>query len=102
MEIISDCHTAVICLSHEELMRMGYSRGDTESLVNQPLAIPGICCSIFLREDRPDFVKVSMRSVGDIPVNRFCSDFFEVADTSTPQAASFTAVSPNVAADSTK
>lgn len=76
MEIISDCHTAVICLSHEELMRMGYSRGDTESLVNQPLAIPGICCSIFMREDRPDFVKVSMRSVGDIPVNRFCSDFF--------------------------
>ena len=76
MELLRDKHTAVISLSAEELNRMNYSRGDTESLVNQPLAIPGIDCSIFLREDRENFVKVSMRSVGDIPVNRFCSENF--------------------------
>lgn len=67
---------AVITLSLDELKERGYSRGDTESLVNQPLAIPGIEYSIFLREDRTDFVKVSMRSVGSFPVNRLCAEHF--------------------------
>lgn len=76
MELFRDLHTSLITLSADELKSMNYSRGDTESIVNQPLAIPGIDCSIFLREDRENFVKVSMRSTGDIPVNRFCSEFF--------------------------
>lgn len=67
---------AIISLSREELHDMGYVRGDTESLVNQPLAIPGIVWSVFLRQDDEDYVKVSMRSVGSFPVNLICRDNF--------------------------
>lgn len=76
MEILPGRRVALITLSADELKAHGYSRGDTESLVNQPLQIPGIECSIFLREDREGFVKISMRSVGEFPVNRVCADHF--------------------------
>lgn len=74
MTLMRDYRTALIALTLDELKEMGYSRGDTESLVNQPLAIPGIECSILLREDHEGFVKVSMRSIGDIPVNIICAE----------------------------
>ncbi|MEF2642914.1 MAG: DHHA1 domain-containing protein, partial [Paramuribaculum sp.] len=67
---------ALITLSYEELQRFGYHRGDTEALVNVPLSIPGITYSIFLREDEPDYVKVSMRSKGDFSVKQICEDHF--------------------------
>lgn len=76
MELLPEHRAAIITLSLEELKSFGYNRGDTESLVNQPLRIPGIEYSIFLREDRENFVKVSMRSIGDFPVNRLCSEHF--------------------------
>ncbi|MDE7470028.1 MAG: bifunctional oligoribonuclease/PAP phosphatase NrnA [Paramuribaculum sp.] len=67
---------ALITLSADELKRLDYSRGDTESLVNQPLAIPGVVWSVFLRQDDENYIKVSMRSVGDFPVNIVCHDHF--------------------------
>jgi len=76
MELLHEHRAAVIALSLDELQAYGYSRGDTESLVNQPLAIPGVEYSVFLREDREEFVKVSMRSVGSFPVNRVCAEHF--------------------------
>ena len=44
-------------------------------MVNRLLAIPGVVYSAFLREET-DMVKVSMRSVGDFPVNMVCKDHF--------------------------
>lgn len=76
MELMTEHRAALIVLSLDELKARNYSRGDTESLVNQPLAIPGIEYSIFLREDREGLVKVSMRSVGSFPVNRLCAEHF--------------------------
>lgn len=67
---------AVISLSRAELDSLGYTRGDTESLVNQPLAIPGISWSVFMRQDDEDYIKVSMRSVGSFPVNVVCREHF--------------------------
>lgn len=75
MELFESKGAALITLSRDELNRFHYSKGDTEGLVNRPLAIPGICYSAFLREES-DFVKVSMRSVGDFPVNILCSEHF--------------------------
>ena len=75
MELFEAKGAALITLSREELNRFHYSKGDTEGLVNRPLSIPGIRYSAFLREES-DFVKVSMRSVGDFPVNLLCSEHF--------------------------
>lgn len=75
MEVFYDEHAALICIDRAELNRFNYKKGDTEGLVNKPLAIPGILYSCFLREET-DYIKVSMRSLGDIPVNKICGDYF--------------------------
>lgn len=75
MEVWSDMGAALIRLSRAELNRFHYSKGDTEGLVNRPLAIPGVVYSAFFREE-DGYVKVSMRSLGDFPVNELCRDHF--------------------------
>lgn len=75
MEVYKNMKAAIISLSREELNRHHYTRGDTEGLVNRPLAIPGVLYSVFLREET-DTIRVSMRSVGDMPVNKVCSEYF--------------------------
>lgn len=65
---------AIITLSRDDLHEFGYTKGDTEGLVNTPLAIPGIVYSIFLREDTPNYVKVSMRSKGNFSVKKLCEE----------------------------
>lgn len=75
MEVFPEMHAALITLSRSDLNNFGYKKGDTEGLVNKPLAIPGILYSCFLREET-DYIKVSMRSLGDFPVNIVCSEAF--------------------------
>lgn len=75
MEVFPEVGGAIIELSREELHRFNYQKGDTESLVNKPLSIPGIYWSIFLREDA-DYIKVSARSIGDFAVNGYCEQYF--------------------------
>lgn len=75
MEVFKDAGAALICLTRDELNRFHYVKGDTEGLVNRPLAIPGIVYSAFMREE-DSYVKVSMRSVGDFPVNKLCKEHF--------------------------
>ncbi|MCI9608557.1 MAG: bifunctional oligoribonuclease/PAP phosphatase NrnA [Muribaculaceae bacterium] len=76
MQLFPDHSLALITLSREELNEFDYVKGDTESLVNRPLSIPGIVWSVYLREDEPGFVKVSTRSTGSFPVNTFCERLF--------------------------
>ncbi len=75
MRLFPEQGAALIVLSQEELERFNYSRGDTETLVNKPLAIPGIYWSVFLREDA-DRIKVSCRSQGDFSVSDICARYF--------------------------
>ena len=75
MEVFNDYGATLICLTRDELNSFHYVKGDTEGLVNKPLAIPGIVYSAFLREE-DGYVKVSMRSKGDFPVNRLCNEYF--------------------------
>lgn len=75
MEVFKDGGAALICLDRSELNRFHYTKGDTEGLVNRPLAIPGIVYSAFMREE-DNYVKISMRSKGDFPVNALCHDHF--------------------------
>ena len=75
MQLFPEQGASLIVLSKEELERFNYSRGDTETLVNKPLAIPEIYWSVFLREDA-DKIKVSCRSQGNFSVSDICARYF--------------------------
>lgn len=75
MKVYPEYHTALITLSQEELERFRYVTGDTEGFVNLPLSIEGVIFSVFLREDK-DYMKVSLRSVGEFPCNLFAGKYF--------------------------
>ncbi|MDE6206631.1 MAG: DHH family phosphoesterase [Muribaculaceae bacterium] len=75
MEINTEAGCSLIALSRDELNRYHYQRGDTEGLVNRPLAIPGVRFSVFMRQES-DCIRVSMRSRDDFPVNELCRDYF--------------------------
>lgn len=76
MQILQPHRAAVIMLSEDELKEFGYSKGDTEGLVNIPLSMPEVIYSVFLREDAKNCVKVSMRSKGEFSVSRICEEHF--------------------------
>lgn len=80
MYIYHDHAAGFIALTESELNKYNYTKGDTEGLVNIPLSIPGIVYSAFLREsvdaNGVHFIKVSMRSSGEFPVNTICERYF--------------------------
>lgn len=75
MQLFPEQGASLITLSKEELDRFNYQRGDTETLVNKPLAIPEVYWSVFMREDL-DRIKISCRSQGDFSVSDICSRYF--------------------------
>ena len=75
MQLFPKQGASLMTLDKTELERFNYNRGDTETLVNKPLAIPGIYWSVFLREDA-DRIKVSCRSQGDFSVSDICARYF--------------------------
>ena len=77
MEVMPDKSTALITLDDEELRRFDSKKGDTEGFVNMPLQISGILMSAFFRKDaEAGIIKLSFRSTGSVPCNRFASDFY--------------------------
>ncbi len=76
LEIFPEHKTALITLSQKELEEFEYEKGYTEGLVNVPLSIPGVVCSVFMRQDQPEYVKISTRSKGDFAVNVACERYF--------------------------
>lgn len=77
MQVFPQFRSALIALTREEQKMFQYMKGDTEGLVNLPLAIKDVCFSVFLREDtEKDMIKVSLRSVGSFPCNEVATEFF--------------------------
>lgn len=68
-------HAAFISLSKAEVKRFNHQKGDSEGFVNIPLSLPEVMCSAFFREEA-NFVKVSLRSKDDYPVNIMAEKFF--------------------------
>lgn len=75
MEVMPELGTAIIHLSLDDLKRFNHQPGDTEGFVNYGLSIRGIRLAAFFME-RPDLVKVSFRSKGDLPVDGLARDHF--------------------------
>ncbi len=75
MKIIPEWSTGYIYLSQEELNQFYFQEGDTENMVNYPLSIKGIkLAALFL--ERNNYIKLSFRSIGNIPVNEMMSTYF--------------------------
>lgn len=75
MRILKQHHVAYFMLDKTELKRFNHQKGDSEGFVNMPLDIVGVQASAYFREEK-NFVKVSLRSKGDYPVNLLCQKFF--------------------------
>jgi phosphoesterase RecJ-like protein len=75
MKIYAKHKTALIIVNNEEKNRFQFRKGDTEGFVNIPLTIEGIVFSVFMREDK-GMIKISFRSTGNFPANRFAADHF--------------------------
>ncbi len=75
MKIYPEYQAALITLTAEEMKEFSYVNGDSEGFVNLPLSIDGVIFSVLLRED-PDKIKVSLRSQGTFPANKFAEEIF--------------------------
>lgn len=75
MKVFPQYHTAYIYLTKEDQKEFNFRKGDSEGFVNYPLSIKDIHFSAFFSEN-DDHVKVSLRSKGRFPVNRFSEENF--------------------------
>ena len=75
LEVLREFNTAIVTVSKDDLKKFDVATGETEGVVNYALSIQGIKLAAFIVE-RADQVKLSLRSVGDIPVNEICKKYF--------------------------
>ncbi len=75
MKLYPEFKASLITLTTEELNQFNYRTGDAEGLVNMPLAIGDVIFSVFMRQD-PDKIKISLRSQGTFPANKFSAELF--------------------------
>ncbi len=75
MELLRHGQAAYISLKESELRRYNFRQGDSEGFVNYPLSIRTVKMSaLFLQNSR--FIRVSLRSRGDVDVNLFARRYF--------------------------
>lgn len=75
LEVIPAYNTALFSLKKEDLKLFNVSTGDTEGLVNYALSIKGIrLAGLFV--DRTEIIKLSLRSIGEVPCNEICKKYF--------------------------
>lgn len=75
MHRIDKLPLAIMALSAKELEQYNYNTGDTEGFVNFPLQVKDIIATALILE-RPDAIKISIRSKGDFPVNEFAAKYY--------------------------
>jgi phosphoesterase RecJ-like protein len=76
LEVIPEYNTAIFAIKAEDLKQFDITTGDTEGLVNYALSVSGIRLAALII-DRTERIKLSLRSIGDIPCNEICSRYFE-------------------------
>lgn len=74
--ILREFCTAYFAISENELAEFNSQTGDTEGLVNYALSLEGVMMAAVIIE-RPDMVKLSLRSSGAFSVRDFASNHFE-------------------------
>lgn len=76
MEIIQDGTVAYMSLLENEMRRFQFQQGDSEGFVNYALTIKKMKMSAMFLAHRK-FIRVSLRSRGDVDVNLFARKYFE-------------------------
>lgn len=75
--VLETLHTSYIALSAEELKKHRYKKGDTEGFVNYGLSLKGVkLTAFFMQNPGENYIRISLRSVGDIPVNEMAKEHF--------------------------
>jgi phosphoesterase RecJ-like protein len=78
LKIIPEHRTAYITLSHEELNKYNYKKGDTEGVVNYGLSLNNIVLAVIFIEDKQEgIIKISLRSKGNFSVNDLSRAHFD-------------------------
>jgi len=76
LEVLPEYNTAIFAVKAEDLKLFSISTGDTEGLVNYALSVSGIRLAALII-DRGERIKLSLRSIGDIPCNEICARYFQ-------------------------
>ncbi len=76
MELLERGQAAYISLTENELRRFQFKQGDSEGFVNYPLSIETVRMSALLLQNHK-FIRVSLRSRGDVDVNAFARRYFD-------------------------
>ena len=76
MEIFHGGKVAYMSLLEGEMRRFGFQQGDSEGFVNYPLTIKKVKMSAMFLAHRT-FIRISLRSRGDVDVNQFARKYFE-------------------------
>lgn len=76
LEVVPEYNAAFFAISAEDLKQFNVSTGDTEGLVNYALSVSGIRLAALII-DRTERIKLSLRSIGEIPCNEICARFFD-------------------------
>ena len=75
MELIQDGTVAYMSLLEREMRRFQFQQGDSEGFVNYALTIKSVKMSAMFLAHRK-FIRVSLRSRGDVDVNLFARKYF--------------------------
>ena len=75
MELFHNSHVSLMILDIETQKKFNYQSGDSEGFVNLPLKIADVKISALFTQQE-DFLRVSLRSQGDISVNDLSKQFF--------------------------
>jgi phosphoesterase RecJ-like protein len=76
MDVFEDGRAACISLTEKELRRFNFHQGDSEGFVNYPMSIETVKMSALLLENHK-FIRISLRSRGDVDVNAFARRYFD-------------------------
>ncbi|WP_239302500.1 DHH family phosphoesterase [Candidatus Cardinium hertigii] len=73
--VLPDLHTAYFVIQKEDCKRYHLKQGDTDGLIFHALSLQGIALAAVLQE-KEDMVSISLRSVGELPVNAIAKQYF--------------------------
>ena len=76
MEVLEELEAGIITLTKEDYAEFDIKRGDTEGVVNFLLTMPQVKIAAFISE-QPKIVKLSLRSKGDVNVQKIASKYFK-------------------------
>ncbi len=76
LTVLPEYNTAYFVISKRDLAKFNSKTGDTEGLVNYALSLKGVIFACLISE-RNDGVRLSLRSKGKFPVNKFAKENFD-------------------------